>query len=156
MGTSGAPGLRHPTGLKVLAQKRRRQRSTCAKAFSRFDENNLGLPVDLVFRGGGLPGGRLTGTAGQSGKSRCEETKNDIPIISAPGCFRSAKPNVVDLVFPPMLARYRIFAWDVACLGHGGEHGWVSYRTNPAFQDLLISKYSFNSTTTPCCAFRKN
>ena len=25
------------------------------------------------------------------------------------------------------------------------EHGWVGYRTNPAFQDLLISKYSFNN-----------
>src|SRR3984885_12174996 len=32
--------------------------------------------------------------------------KDDIPIVSAPGCFRSAKPNVVDLVLPPMLARY--------------------------------------------------
>ena len=27
------------------------------------------------------------------------------------------------------------------------EHGWVSYRTNPAFQDLLISKYSFNNNS---------
>jgi molybdenum cofactor cytidylyltransferase len=46
--------------------------------------------------------------------------KDDIPIISAPGCFRSAKPNVVDLVLPPMLARYRISGWEIACLGHGG------------------------------------
>lgn len=46
--------------------------------------------------------------------------KDDIPIVSAPGCFRSAKPNVVDLVLPPMLARYRVSGWEVACLGHGG------------------------------------
>jgi molybdopterin biosynthesis enzyme len=46
--------------------------------------------------------------------------KDDIPIVSAPGCFRSAKPNVLDLVLPPMLARYRISSWEVACLGHGG------------------------------------
>jgi molybdenum cofactor cytidylyltransferase len=46
--------------------------------------------------------------------------KDDIPIISAPGCFRSAKPNVVDLVLPPMLARYRVSGWEVSCLGHGG------------------------------------
>ena len=45
---------------------------------------------------------------------------NEIPIVSAPGCFRSAKPNVVDLVLPPMLARYRISGWEIACLGHGG------------------------------------
>ena len=46
--------------------------------------------------------------------------KDDVPIVSAPGCFRSAKPNVVDLVLPPMLARYRVSGWEVASLGHGG------------------------------------
>ncbi len=46
--------------------------------------------------------------------------KGDTPIISAPGCFRSAKPNVVDLILPPLLARYRVTGWEVACLGHGG------------------------------------
>ena len=46
--------------------------------------------------------------------------KDDIPIVSAPGCFRSAKLNVVDLVLPPMLARYRVSGWEIACLGHGG------------------------------------
>jgi molybdenum cofactor cytidylyltransferase len=46
--------------------------------------------------------------------------KDETPIISAPGCFRSAKPNVVDLVLPPLLARYRVSGWEVACLGHGG------------------------------------
>ncbi len=49
--------------------------------------------------------------------------KEDIPIISAPGCFRSAKLNVVDLVLPPMLSRYRISGWEIACLGHGGLLG---------------------------------
>jgi molybdenum cofactor cytidylyltransferase len=46
--------------------------------------------------------------------------KDEIPIISAPGCFRSAKANVVDLVLPPLLARYHVTGWEVACLGHGG------------------------------------
>ena len=46
--------------------------------------------------------------------------KDDVPIVSAPGCFRSAKLNVVDLILPPMLARYRVSGWEVACLGHGG------------------------------------
>jgi hypothetical protein len=46
--------------------------------------------------------------------------KNDIPIMSAPGCFRSLKPNVIDLMMPPMLARYRASAWEVVSLGHGG------------------------------------
>ena len=46
--------------------------------------------------------------------------KDDIPVVSAPGCFRSAKPNVVDLLLPAMLARYRISGWEIAGLGHGG------------------------------------
>jgi molybdenum cofactor cytidylyltransferase len=49
--------------------------------------------------------------------------KDDIPVLSAPGCYRSAKPNVVDLVLPPMLARYRVSGWEIACLGHGGLLG---------------------------------
>lgn len=49
--------------------------------------------------------------------------KNDVPVLSAPGCFRSGKPNVVDLVLPPMLARYRVSGWEIACLGHGGLLG---------------------------------
>jgi molybdenum cofactor cytidylyltransferase len=60
--------------------------------------------------------------------------KDDIPVVSAPGCYRSAKPNVLDLVLPPMLARYRITHWEIAGLGHGGlltpEHRFVgSIRT---------------------------
>ena len=46
--------------------------------------------------------------------------KDEVPILSAPGCFRSAKPNVVDLVLPPLLARYHVTGWEVAGLGHGG------------------------------------
>ena len=49
--------------------------------------------------------------------------KDEVPVVSAPGCYRSAKPNVVDLVLPPMLARYRISGWEIACLGHGGLLG---------------------------------
>ncbi len=46
--------------------------------------------------------------------------KDDVPIVSAPCCFRSPKPNVLDFVLPPMLANYRISGWEIACLGHGG------------------------------------
>lgn len=43
-----------------------------------------------------------------------------IPVIAAPGCFRSAKPNVLDLLLPPVMSRYRVSGWEIACLGHGG------------------------------------
>jgi molybdenum cofactor cytidylyltransferase len=46
--------------------------------------------------------------------------KDDVPVVSAPGCYRSLKLNVVDLLLPPLMARYRVSTWEVACLGHGG------------------------------------
>lgn len=46
--------------------------------------------------------------------------KDDVPVLAAPGCFRSLKPNVVDLMLPPLMARYRVSTWEVSCLGHGG------------------------------------
>jgi len=49
--------------------------------------------------------------------------KDGIPVVSAPGCWRSVKPNVVDLILPPLLARYRVSGWEIACLGHGGLLG---------------------------------
>jgi len=49
--------------------------------------------------------------------------KDDVPIVSAPCCFRSAKANILDLILPPILARYRISGWEIAALGHGGLLG---------------------------------
>jgi molybdenum cofactor cytidylyltransferase len=46
--------------------------------------------------------------------------KDDVPVMSAPGCFRSLKPNVIDLMLPPLMARYRVSTGEVSCLGHGG------------------------------------
>jgi hypothetical protein len=46
--------------------------------------------------------------------------KGDVPIVCAPGCFRSTHVNVVDLILPAMLAGSRVSKCDVAGLGHGG------------------------------------
>jgi molybdenum cofactor cytidylyltransferase len=46
--------------------------------------------------------------------------KDDVPVMSAPGCFRSLKPNVIDLMLPPLIAQYKVSTWEVSCLGHGG------------------------------------
>ena len=45
---------------------------------------------------------------------------NHTPIVSAPACFRSPKPNVLDLILPPLLSGYRLSGWEIAGLGHGG------------------------------------
>jgi molybdenum cofactor cytidylyltransferase len=42
------------------------------------------------------------------------------PVVSSPGCFRSTKSNILDLILPPLLANYRVSGWEIAGLGHGG------------------------------------
>jgi molybdenum cofactor cytidylyltransferase len=44
----------------------------------------------------------------------------DIPVVAAPGCFRSARPNVVDLLLPALLTQYRLNAAEIGGFGHGG------------------------------------
>ena len=52
-------------------------------------------------------------------RSRGSQLLLDIAVGGA-GVFRSGKPNVVDLVLPPMLARYRVTGRETVCLGMGG------------------------------------
>lgn len=44
----------------------------------------------------------------------------EIPIVGAPGCARSPKRNIVDLVIPRLLAGDHLTKMDIVMLGHGG------------------------------------
>lgn len=44
----------------------------------------------------------------------------DVAVVGAPGCARSAKPNVVDVVVPRLLLGERLDREAIAALGHGG------------------------------------
>ena len=82
-------------------------------------------PDDVVGRAMEKAGGRMERFLApvEPGNLLLLAYRDDIPMISAPGCFRSAKANVVDLVLPPLLDRYRVSGWEVGCLGHGGLLG---------------------------------
>ena len=43
-----------------------------------------------------------------------------VPILGAPGCARSPKDNIVDLVLPRLLVGDRLTAADIVAFGHGG------------------------------------
>jgi carbon monoxide dehydrogenase subunit G/molybdopterin biosynthesis enzyme len=43
-----------------------------------------------------------------------------LPVLGAPGCARSPRPNVMDLVLPRLLAGERLDQAALAALGHGG------------------------------------
>ncbi len=82
-------------------------------------------PEDVVGRALEMVGGQLERFLApvEPGNLMMLSYAETIPIISAPGCFRSAKPNVVDVMLPPLLARYRVSTWEIASLGHGGLLG---------------------------------
>jgi molybdopterin biosynthesis enzyme len=46
-----------------------------------------------------------------------------IPILGVPGCARSAKTNIVDLILPALLSEIHISRADITRLGHGGLLG---------------------------------
>ena len=46
--------------------------------------------------------------------------KDNTAILGAPGCARSPKTNIIDLVLPRLLAGERLAASDIVALGHGG------------------------------------
>ena len=79
-------------------------------------------PDDVIGRGMTRLGGAIERFLApvEPGNLLLMAYKDEIPIVSAPGCFRSAKSNVVDLMLPPLLARYRVSGWEIGCLGHGG------------------------------------
>jgi molybdenum cofactor cytidylyltransferase len=43
-----------------------------------------------------------------------------IPVSGAPGCARSPKRNIVDLVLPRLLVGERLDRRDIVAMGHGG------------------------------------
>ncbi len=58
----------------------------------------------------------------------------DVPVLGAPGCARSPKTNIVDLVLPRMVAGERLTRADVVALGHGGLLDDVAERPMPRRQ----------------------
>jgi molybdopterin biosynthesis enzyme len=47
----------------------------------------------------------------------------DVPVLGAPGCARSLKPNVIDWVLPRLLSGERLARADIVALAHGGLIG---------------------------------
>ncbi len=53
------------------------------------------------------------------------------PVIGMPGCVRSLKTNVVDLILPRLLAGERLTRADLVAMGHGGLLEDISERPMP-------------------------
>ncbi len=46
--------------------------------------------------------------------------QDEIPVVAAPGCYRSPKKNVLDVLLPALLSGYRVSGWELAAFGNGG------------------------------------
>ena len=57
-----------------------------------------------------------------------------VPVIGAPGCIRSPRTNVIDLLLPRLLAGERLTRADLVALGHGGLLEDISERPMPRSQ----------------------
>lgn len=58
----------------------------------------------------------------------------EVPIMGAPGCARSSKANIVDLLLPRLLVNDRLTQADIVKLGHGGLLEDVPERPMPRSQ----------------------
>lgn len=56
---------------------------------------------------------------------------NAVPILGAPGCIRSRKTNVIDLILPRLLAGDQLSDADFVALGHGGLLDEIPERPQP-------------------------
>jgi molybdenum cofactor cytidylyltransferase len=53
------------------------------------------------------------------------------PVIGAPGCIKSPKTNVIDLILPRLLAGERLTRADLVAMGHGGLLEDIAERPMP-------------------------
>jgi molybdenum cofactor cytidylyltransferase len=77
---------------------------------------------DIAPRAIERAGGRITcfGAPVDPGNLLLLAFRGSVAILGAPGCARSPKANIVDLVLPRLLAGERLEAADIIALGHGG------------------------------------
>ena len=60
--------------------------------------------------------------------------RGEVPVLGAPGCARSPKSNIVDLILPRLLVGHRVTRRDIAVLGAGGLLEDVPERPLPRSQ----------------------
>lgn len=88
---------------------------------------------DIAPRAVERAGGRITcfGAPVDPGNLLMLGRYRDVPIVGAPGCSRSPKLNIVDLVIPRLLAGDYLTKLDIVRLGHGGMIEDVAERPLP-------------------------
>lgn len=110
------------TGEAALASVLGRQRSAGVELIILAGETAIQDRFDIAPRAIEAAGGRIAayGAPVDPGNLLLVAYLDGIPILGAPGCSRSPKTNIVDLVLPRLLVGDRLERRDITVLGHGG------------------------------------
>jgi len=114
--------LEDETGEAALTEVLNRQQAAGARLIVVAGETAIMDRRDIVPRAVERAGGwvECLGAPVDPGNLLMLAYLGDVPILGAPGCARSRKVNVVDWVFPRLLAGDHLTRDDIIALGHGG------------------------------------
>lgn len=110
------------TGESALARTLDDQRRSGLELIILAGETAIQDRFDIAPRAVERAGGRVAayGAPVDPGNLLLVAYLDDLPVLGAPGCSRSPKTNIVDLVLPRLLVGDRIERRDISVLGHGG------------------------------------
>ncbi len=110
------------TAEEDLAAAIERQLANQASLLILAGETAIMDALDIAPRAIELAGGTVEcyGVPVDPGNLMLLAYHGDRPILGAPGCARSPKKNIVDLVLPRLLVGDRLTQADIAAFGHGG------------------------------------
>lgn len=114
--------LEDESGEILLAESLTAQRTAGARLIILAGETAIMDRHDIVPRAIERAGGEVAcfGAPIDPGNLLLVAYLGGVPILGAPGCARSRKPNIVDWVLPRLLAGDRLTREDIFALGHGG------------------------------------
>ena len=114
--------LEDESGEIALAQAIREQRVAGSELIILAGETAIMDRYDIAPRAVERAGGEVTcfGAPVDPGNLLMLGYLENIPIIGAPGCVRSPKFNIIDLILPRLLVGDRLTHADIIALGHGG------------------------------------
>jgi molybdenum cofactor cytidylyltransferase len=114
--------LEDETGEAALAEALRRHVDAGAELLLLAGETAIVDRHDIAPRAIERAGGEVVafGAPVDPGQLLLLARLGSVPLVAAPGCARSAKENVLDLVLPRLLAGDRLERADLVALGHGG------------------------------------
>ena len=125
--------LEDEAGEAALAEALRRQVEAGAELLLLAGETAIVDRHDIAPRAIERAGGEVVafGAPVDPGQLLLLARLGAVPLVAAPGCARSAKENVLDLVLPRLLAGDRLERADLVALGEGGLLEDVPERPSP-------------------------